>query len=101
MNLGDFNFLTDDGIDQVVFTTSGLRASGGASTLLISHTVGHPFLPFVSYSLDNISWYSAMLPRYAGTGPDANVICNVTASTVRLSLFVSGDIYYRVVGIEP
>lgn len=103
MDINNFNFLSDQSIDKVIWTGEGVIPSGQNVTDIPTGT-NELMMLYIAVSVDGQSWYSDALPPISKNGTRPEVDVSAYSAPNRVNLFViretPGPTYYRILGVR-
>lgn len=103
MDINNFNFLSDQNIDKVIWSGEGVIPAGQFNTDVPTGT-DELMLLYVAVSIDGSSWYSDAMPPMSSTGTSAEVEVYAYSAPNRVNLVVArqnpGPTHYRILGVR-
>ena len=104
MDMNNFNFLSDQNIDKVIWTGEGVILAG-QSTANIPTDTSELMMLYIAVSIDGESWYSDAMPPMSGTGTVPEVVVQAHSAPNRVNISLTrqtpGPTYYRILGVRP
>lgn len=104
MDINNFNFLSDQNIDKVIWIGEGVIPAGQFTTNIPTDT-NELMMLYIAVSIDGVSWYSDAMPPMSGTGTVPEVDAQAYSAPNRVNIFLTrqtpGPTYYRILGVRP